>query len=254
MISAVLIVKNEEKNIVDCIDSIGFCDEIIIVDDDSIDRTSELIQALIKNNKQIKYYKRSLENDFSKQREFGIEKAKNDWIFFIDADERINPELATEIIEKVTPSTKYGGFLIKRIDFMWGKELRHGEVGNIRLLRLFNRKEGRLKGKVHETWETKSEVGYFNNPIYHYPHPTISEFLSEINFYTDLRAQELYDKKVKIGFLRIVFYPMAKFIKNYLFKFGFLDGIAGLVHALLMSFHSFLVRGKLYLLWHQKPS
>lgn len=254
MISAVVIVKNEEDNIINCLDTLNFCNEIIVVDDNSSDRTSDIVKSLSKDNESIKLFKRELNNDFSAQREFGINNAKYDWILFVDADERISKELAIEIREKVTPSTKYGGFLIKRTDFLWGKELKHGDTGNIRLLRLFNKNKGRLKGKVHEVWETKDEVGYLINPIKHFPHPTISEFLKEINFYTDLRAEELYMQKVKTGFIRIIFYPKAKFIKNYFFKLGILDGLPGLVHALMMSFHSFLVRGKLYLLWHQKTS
>ena len=254
MISAVVIVKNEEKNIIDCLDTLNFCSEIIVIDDNSTDRTSDLVENLNKQNENIKIFRRELNNDFSAQRAYGIEKTKNDWIIFVDADERINNELAVEIKERVTLSTKYGGFLIKRTDFLWGKELKHGDAGNIRLLRLFNKNKGKLKGKVHEVWETKEEVGYLTNSIKHFPHPTISEFLREINFYTDLRANELYALKIKTGFFRIILYPKAKFIKNYFLKMGFLDGMPGLVHAFLMSFHSFLVRGKLYLLWHQKTS
>jgi len=251
MITAIILTKNEEKNIIDCTEDLHFCSEIIIIDDYSTDKTPELIENLSSKNKKIKVFRRKLENDFSKQRQFGIENSTNDWIFFVDADERITNELATEIKENISEDSKYGGFLIPRRDFMWRKSLNHGETGNIKLLRLFNKNSGKLEGKVHETWVTKKDVGRLINPILHYPHPTISEFLREINFYTDLRANELYDKKVKVSALSIVLYPKAKFIKNFIFKRGFLDGSAGLVHAILMSFHSFLVRGKLWLLWQK---
>lgn len=252
MITGIILTKNEEGNIVDCVESISFCSEIIIIDDYSTDKTPELIENLAEKNKKIKTFSRKLENNFSEQRQFGIEKSSNDWIFFVDADERITPELATEIKENVTESTTYGGFLIPRRDFIWGKMLMHGETGNIKLLRLFNKHSGKLEGKVHETWVTKKDVGRLVNPILHFPHPTISEFLTEINFYTDLRAKELFDKKIKVGFFSIIIYPKAKFIKNFIFKRGFLDGTAGLVHAIHMSFHSFLVRGKLWYLWQEE--
>lgn len=250
-ISAVLIVKNEEKNIVDCLESIRFCHEIVVVDDYSVDRTLEILEQLSKEDLRIKIYKRKLNNDFSAQRKFGVEQTSNDWVLFVDADERISVDLATEIKENVTPNTKYGGFLIPRIDFMWKTELKHGETGNIKLLRLFDKKRGNLKGKVHEVWETKNKVGILQNPIHHFPHPTISTFLKEINFYSDIRAKELYEKGIKASLLSILLYTKGKFILNFFLKRGFLDGTAGLVHAILMSFHSFMVRGKLWLLWQK---
>lgn len=252
-LSAVVLTRNEEKNIIDCLECLSFCDEIIIVDDNSTDRTKELVEEFNKENKKVKVFTRSLGNDFSNQRQFGIEKASNDWIFFVDADERISQELANEICESLS-SPDYSGFQIPRIDYMWGKILKHGETGNIKLLRLFDKKKGSLRGKVHEVWETKQDIGQLNYPILHYPHPTISDFLKEINFYSDLRTQELFNAGRRSRFLSIILYPNAKFIKNYFLKLGILDGIPGFVHAVLMSFHSFLVRGKLWLLWQKEKS
>ncbi len=249
LISAIVLTKNEEKNIVDCLEALKFAEEIIIIDDNSTDRTKELIEVFEKSHPNLMFFRRCLDGDFSAQRKFGVEKTKNDWVIFVDADERISSDLATEIKERI--SDEFSGFLIPRRDFIWGKELLHGETGRTKLLRLFNKNKGELRGKVHETWETKSNVGVLVNPIKHYPHPTISEFLREINFYTDLRAQELKEKGVRANALSIILYPKAKFIVNYFIKLGFLDGIPGLVHATLMSFHSFLVRGKLWLLWQK---
>ena len=249
MISAIVLTKNEQENIVDCLESLLFCDEIIVVDDYSDDNTEELVKVFIKEHKGVKWFSRSLNLNFSMQRQFGIDKASSDWILFIDADERVDEVLATEILENVTLNTPFSGFLIPRVDFMWGRRLRYGETGGIKLLRLFNKNDGKLIGKVHETWQTKKAVGRLISPIQHYPHPTISEFLREINFYTDLRAKELFEQKRKVGAISIFMYPFGKFILNYFIKFGFLDGISGLVHAVLMSFHSFLVRGKLWQLW-----
>lgn len=251
-ITTIVLTKNEEKNIIDCIESILFSDEIIVIDDNSDDRTEEIVKNLIKKENKIKFYKRDLNLNFSKQRHFGIEKSSNDWILFVDADERISEELSIEILENITPNTTFSGFLIRRIDFIWGKKLQHGETGNIRLLRLFNKKDGKLIGKVHETWETKKPVGRLTHPIQHFPHPSISDFLKDINFYTDLRASELHEQKKSTSALSILLYPVAKFIMNYFIKLGFLDGIPGLIHATLMSFHSFLVRGKLWQLWQKK--
>ena len=250
MLSAVVIAKNEEKNIVDCLEGLDFCQEIIVVDDYSEDRTMEILESKSKENPKVKVFKRKLGVDFSAQRNYGVEKTTSDWVLFVDADERIAKELADEIKENLL-IPGFAGFLIPRTDFMWGKELEHGETGNIKLLRLFNKNKGSLKGTVHEVWETKSRVGILVNPIKHYPHPTISEFLSEINFYTEIRAKELFDSGVKASLFSIVFYTKGKFIKNYFLKLGFLDGKEGFVHAVIMSFHSFLVRGKLWQLWQK---
>ncbi len=136
---------------------------------------------------------------------------------------------------------------------MWGKVLKHGETGNISLLRLAKKGSGEWEGTVHERWNIKGKTTTLRNSLDHFPHQTIAEFLREINFYTDLRAEELFRKKVKSNWLSIIIYTKAKFFVDYVIKAGFLDGLEGLVFALLMSLHSFLVRGKLWLLW-QKDS
>ncbi len=249
MISAVILTKNEEKNIRDCIKGLAWCDEVIIIDDNSKDKTVEIARKL-----GARVLTHALENDFSKQRNYGLLEAKGQWIFFVDADERVSESLAFEITNRIreSPQESYDGFFIRRIDNMWGKKLLHGETGNIKLLRLVKKDSGKWEGQVHEVWKTKGVLGELKNPIFHYPHQTINEFLEEINFYTDIRARELYRKGVKAHWWSVIVYPKAKFLFNYIFKLGFLDGIPGLVFALMMSFHSLLVRGKLWQLWQKK--
>jgi len=247
MISVVILAKNEEKNIKECLQSISWCDEIIVIDDNSTDKTAEIAKKL-----GAKVFTHSLDNDFSEQRNFGLEKAKGEWVLFVDADERISPALWYEIMAITNdPSNQFAGFYIKRKDIMWGRQLDYGETGNIKLLRLAKKDAGKWTGRVHETWSIKGKTFTLKNPITHYPHQTIKEFLQEINFYTTLRAEELFKKKTKVYWWSVILYPKAKFIVNYLIKGGILDGLEGLVVATLMSFHSFLVRGKLWLLWNK---
>jgi glycosyltransferase involved in cell wall biosynthesis len=247
MISAVVLTKNEEKNIIDCLESLSFCDERIIVDDFSNDLTLELAK---KSGATV--YQRKLEGDFSKQRNFGLEKAKGDWILFIDADERVSNELKNEIIYKTAKRVTVEGYYIRRFDFMNGKMLEHGETAHISLLRLAKKGKGIWKGKVHETWNISSQTQVLDSALFHYPHQTINDFLAEINFYSDLRSKELFEKGVKVAWYDLIFYPKAKFIQNYIFRSGFKDGTEGMIMALMMSFHSFLVRGKLWQLWDGK--
>ncbi len=245
MISAIILTKNEEKNIAACLNSLLWCDEVILIDDKSIDKTLDIAQK-----SDAKIYEHSLENDFAKQRNFGLTKASGDWVLFVDADERVSLSLQYEIVNIVSQQNQINkGFYIPRIDQMWGKKLLHGEEGSVKLLRLAKKDAGLWQGKVHEVWKIKGKTSVLNNSLEHFPHRTIKELLIKINFYTDLRSRELYSKKIKVHWWSIILFPKAKFILNYFIKRGFLDGTAGLVSALLMSFHSFLVRGKLWLLW-----
>ncbi|MBI4089150.1 MAG: hypothetical protein HY424_00405, partial [Candidatus Levybacteria bacterium] len=111
---------------------------------------------------------------------------------------------------------------------------------------------GLWKGKAHERWVVEGHLGILNNHLLHFPHQTIENFLEEINFYTDIRASELVSNHIKVYFWSIFLYPLGKFLVNYILKRGFMDGTAGLVFALIMSFHSFLIRGKLWLKKEEK--
>lgn len=245
MISVVILAKNEEKDIQRCLESVKWCDEIIVIDDYSSDKTLEIAKKI-----KATVYKQKLQ-DFSTQRNFAISKTRGDWILFVDSDEIISDALAFEIsnvINQLTDRTlsSFNGFIIRRKDFIWGRELSHGESGSTKLLRLAKKGKGEWKGEVHEKWKIEGKIGVLNNPIIHYPHQAISEFLKEINFYTSVRAQELHSKKIRAYWWSIIFFPIGKFIVNYFYRKGFLDGIEGLVFAITMSFHSFLVRGKLW--------
>lgn len=244
MITSIVLTKNEERNIVDSLKSLKWSDEIIVIDDYSRDKTVQIAKKM-----GAKVIPHRLNLDFSRQRNFGLSKARGEWVLFIDADERVTKNLKTEISHLTTDSDRtkqLNGYFIRRIDFMWGKELKHGETGNIKLLRLAKRDSGKWEGKVHEEWKIDGKVGQLKNSLYHYPHQSIAKFLQEINFYTDLRAKELYDQKVHASWITIIAYPLGKFLLNYLVKKGFLDKTQGLCIAIIMSFHSFLVRSKLW--------
>lgn len=241
-ISAVVLTKNEERNIEKCLESLAFCDEVIVVDDGSTDTTVALVK---KHDACI--IEHPLENDFAKQRNFALSQTTGDWVLFIDADEVVSEKLRNEINKYTNnPINKCVGYFIPRIDTMWGKKMMHGEQGNIKLLRLAKKDAGRWSGRVHEVWAVSGATQTLENPLLHYPHQTIAEFLEEVNFYTTLRAEELYQQGLKASWIDILAYPKAKFFRNYFLKLGILDGIPGLIMAIFMSLHSFLVRGKLW--------
>lgn len=249
-ITAVVLTKNEEKNIERCLKSLDFCDEIVIVDDYSTDKTLGIIQKLeIKSQNlksKVKIYNRKLKEDFAQQRNFGLSKANNEWVLFVDADEVVTEELKLEI---QSSKLEKDAFYIKRRDYFWGNELKYGEVRQIRqigLIRLIRKDSGLWMGDVHEVFHTAKNIGQLNGFLNHYPHPTLKEFISDVNRYSSIRAEELFNRGKETNVFEIIFFPFCKFFYNYFINLGFLDGPAGFTYAFMMSFHSFLVRSKLY--------
>lgn len=253
-ITGIILTKNEEKNIEKAILSLAFCDEIIVVDDGSTDKTVEKCQMTNRKsqiNSKIQILKHESSSNFSAQRNWAMEQVSNEWVLFLDADEEILSEQADEIKSKVKEG-EHDVYFLKRRDYFWSHELKYGETLKLRnngLVRLMKKGSGTWRGKVHEEFipdrSLVHRVGVLGGYINHYPHPTLKEFISDINKYSDIRARELYDLHVKAGAFEMIAYPLCKFLLNYVFYLGFLDGPPGFVYSFLMSFHSFLVRSKL---------
>ncbi len=247
-ISAVVLTHNDAPILARCLKSLSWCDEVIIVDDESIDGTVALAKKL-----GAKMYVHPLNDDFAAQRNFGLTKAKYEWVLFVDSDEAVSEELVKEIVQATSDKRQAtSGYLIRRKDYWGGRWLTHGETGNVKLLRLARKDAGRWVQPVHETWRVQGAVGELVHPLLHYPHQNVAQFLDEINRYSSLYAQYLFDRGIKEPGWQIVGKPVLKFFVNYIWRLGFLDGTAGIVVAFMMSFHSFLVRGKLWQL-HNNP-
>ena len=243
-LSAVVLTRNEEDNIKECIDCLDFCDEVVIIDDNSSDKTVILAEKL-----GAKIYSRKLGTNFAAQRNFGLNKAQGKWVMFVDADERVTENLRNEIIQIINdPLVNYLGFYIKRADYMWGRKLTYGETANVKLLRLARRKAGKWTRRVHEVWEVRGRTHDLINPLKHYPHPTLADFLASVNNMSSLHAKANLEEGKRSSLTKIIILPIGKFILNYIFKMGFLDGIQGFIVALVMSFHSYLAWSKLWFL------
>lgn len=249
-LSIVILSHNSAPYIKKAIFSSLFADELLIIDDQSTDETVSLITSL-KNNK-IRIVQHPLRDDFSAQRNFGLQNARGIWVLFIDADEEINSDLQEEILKSIE-SQAIDGYYIKRRDVFLGKEMQYGELGNISLLRL-GKRTGKWIGRVHEVWRIEGQTSVLKNPLFHYSHLTLSSFISKINYYTSIRAEELYKQKRVSSLIDIITYPCIKFFKNYILSAGYKDGIHGYVFATFMSLHSFLVRAKLHILSSSKPT
>lgn len=249
MISAVVLTKNSEKTINQCIKSLLWCDEIVIIDDYSKDATLDAV----KKYKKVLVFQRNLDNDFGSQRNFGLEKVKGDWVLFIDSDEVITDKLQKELKTTLSNTKGTSGFYLKRNDFFQNKWLKYGEVGNTHLLRLAKKNKGQWVRRVHEVWKINGKTERLTHPILHYPHPTIADFLKEINFYSSLHAKDAFEEGERTNFFLILAKPKLKFFVNYIALLGLLDGVEGLIYAIMMSFHSFLAQSKLWQL-QQKQS
>jgi glycosyltransferase involved in cell wall biosynthesis len=238
-LSAVVLTKNNQASIQRTLQSLTWCQEILVIDDQSTDTTVSIAK---KYTEQI-FIHRLI--NFSEQRNYALQQAKHQWILFVDSDEVVSEELAQEIQQAIN-NESFNGYYLKREDVFFGKRLQFGETAHVRLLRLAKKTAGEWKGTVHETWEIAGATTNLVYPLLHYPHPTIGEFLADINNYSSLVAQERIKKGETVAWWQIIMYPLGKFIQNYIIRQGFRDGTHGAVMALMMSFHSFLVKGKMY--------
>ena len=191
--------------------------------------------------------------DFAAARNVELAKAKTDWVLFLDYDETMSKELEHEITSILNlESNIYSAYSVPRLDTFLGRELHHGEPGNTRLIRLAKKDFGLLERPVHEVWVGTGKVGTLQNPLLHHSHESINSFLDKINKYSELEADYRYSQGIRSSLWKITVYPIAKFKWNYLVRLGFLDGVPGIIMAIMMSFHSYLTWTKLYLLWHKK--
>lgn len=249
MISAIILTKNSEQTIRRTVESVKWCGEVIVIDDDSEDQTAEIARIAGAT-----ILSRHVEDDFASQRNAGLARATGEWVFFVDSDEVVTPALQEEIEVRVGKEKGIAGYFIRRADFLFGKELRFGETSRVKLLRLAQRNAGLWERPVHEEWHVTGAAGELVNPLLHYSHQNVAQFLEKINYYSTLNAKHLYNEHVRVSWWHIPAYPAAKFLKNYLLYQGFRDGTEGAICALMMSFHSFLTRAKLWQLWDSRKA
>lgn len=217
-LTAVILTNRQPREIKRTSDSVSFADEVIIVSD---------------NKGGIK--------DFSSQRNLGLAKSKNDWVLFVDDDEIVSRSLAKEISEAIE-SDKHSGYYLRRLDKYHGQVLRYGETGNTRIIRLAKKDAGRFARPVHETWQITGKVGLLESPLIHERGELVTPFIDRMVRYGPLDAGQLIKEGKPFAIWRLLVNPIGKFLVNYKFKLGFLDGYAGLFQAYLMSVQSLSVR------------
>lgn len=247
-ISLLLITKNESKNLAEWgkfLPKLSRINELIVVDDFSSDNTREILRKFSSKKLSVHVFKRNLNQNFSAQRNAGLKKCQNDWVFFLDADEIPTPK-TINYLNNLETRNGYN-YSFKRDVLYLGHTISHGQCLRDYSIRLFNKNEGKFVNHVHEIWQSCSATIYTHQKLLHYSIKSLSSFLKKINIYSTIRSQRLFQKKHHSNLFEIIFYPLFKFINLYFLKFAFLDGVPGLIFSLSFSLNSFLVRAKL---WH----
>jgi glycosyltransferase involved in cell wall biosynthesis len=231
-LTVAFITKSEKIN-QQILNATQFADEVIVV-----------VDAIIKKPKRIgkvTYFYQPLQNNFASQRNFALEKAQNDWVMFVDADEFVGSELSREI-KLLKPDPTVTGYKLRRIDVCFHQPLLHGETGHTKLLRLARKNGGKFERPVHETWKISGRVEELTSPLYHLKDRFVSEFIGRMSHYSDIDSTILTLENKPFAFWRLLLNPKAKFVQNYFVRLGILDGTIGLFVAYLMSVQSLTVR------------
>lgn len=230
-LSAVLITRNEERKLGDCLRSVSFADEIIIVDSGSSDATP---QIAARHGAQFSF---RMFDQFSAQKNAAIDRASGEWVLSIDADERVTPELAEEIAQ-ILKQPLHQGYWIRRDNFIFGSRMRHGAQAQDLQLRLFRKGKGSYEGSIHERVKLEGSAGLLQNPLEHHSTQNLEDYFRRFTLYTDLEAQKIVGKGIHPTAVHIVLKPIAEFFYFYFFRLGFLDGLAGLQYQILSSFYT----------------
>ena len=237
-VSAVIITFNEERNIKKCLESLGWVNEVILVDGYSADRTVEIAKSF-----GAKIVPHKFEGDFGLERNIGNEAASGDWILALDADEVIPPETREKIEHILKNGSEFEAYNVPRKQYFMGKPLLHGGRYHS-IVNFFKKGKARFDGKVHHLVLVDGRVGELTQPIDHYPFNTVSEFVQKIDRYSHYEAKEMFEKygKDKLGEVRpnLTFKPIKSFFKSYFKKKGYKDGIPGLVFCILFAWQHFL--------------
>lgn len=240
-VSLVIITLNEENNIERCIRSAPWVDDIVVVDSGSTDKTVELAESLGARVFVEEW------RGYRLQKIRATELAKYDWVLSLDADEGLSPDLNKKLQEmKTTGQLTAGGYESPRLTYHLGRWIRHGGWYPDKQIRFFNRQKCKWSaGHVHERIEGEN-IQPIDQPIYHWPFPTLSEQVQTNDEYSSLAAKDLWDQGKKFSLAKLLFKPVSKFIETYLFKRGFLDGLPGLIISVGASYSMFLKFSKLW--------
>jgi glycosyltransferase involved in cell wall biosynthesis len=241
-VTATIITKDEADTIADALRSLAWADEIIVVDAESTDETVAIARQFTS-----RVYVRAWKG-YVDQKNHAASLATHDWIFSLDADERVPQELADEIRALLASEPKVRGFRMPRVSFYLGRWMRTTDMYPDYQLRLYDRRHARWDGMyVHESVALNTGLaGYLKGELQHYPYKDLSEHLIRMDRYTTLAARQMFEKGKRATRLELLFHPPVAFARNYILKRGFRDGKPGLIISLVNSYYVMLKFAKLW--------
>ena len=238
-ITATIITLNEERNIARAIESLRCCDEILILDSGSIDRTVELAAKL---------GVRVIEDGwrgYAGQKNWAADQASHDWILSLDADEALSEALEAEILNLKKDGPRCDAYTMPRLARYLGRWIYHAGWYPDRKIRLYDRNKAHWVGEfVHESVRSHGHIGALEGDILHFTCDSLSEHLKTLDRYTTLAAQELAASKVPVPIWSLIFDPPWNFVRAYVFQRGFMDGLEGLIISYMAAFYTFLKYSK----------
>ena len=243
-ISAAIITLDEERNIADCIKSLDWVDQIVVVDSLSRDRTKEIAGKLGAEVIDQKFL------GHVRQKQLAVDSCKYDWVVCLDADERTPPDLKREIVAlfgRTPAESLYAGYSVARRSFHLGRWIRHGGWYPDRNVRLFNRKHGRWSGiDPHDRIVVDGPVGALNGALEHFVFRDLAHNVHTNNVYSSIGTTILFEKGCQPSLLKMLVKPVGKFLETYVVKGGFLDGMPGFIISVGAAYSMFLKFAKLW--------
>jgi glycosyltransferase involved in cell wall biosynthesis len=234
-ISAAIITYNEERNIARVIESLRCCDEILVLDSGSNDRTVEIATKLGARVVEASWH------GYAAQKNIAAQLATHDWVLAVDADESLSEALEAEIWQIKKSGPQFDGYTMPRLAQYLGRWILHGGWYPDRKVRLFDRRKAKWVGQyVHESVQVEGKVGHLESNILHFTCNSLSEHLKSMDRYTTLAAEGLVAQGEKITLGKILFDPPWTFFRSYVLQRGFLDGLEGLAIAYMAAFYNFV--------------
>jgi glycosyltransferase involved in cell wall biosynthesis len=250
-LTCLIITKNEEVNIQDCLRSVQWATERLVIDAESQDRTAELAQS-----SGAKVFVRQWPG-FGQQKNFGMERAESEWILILDADERVTDDLRREIqgcIDTWSPSSPVA-YRVPRRNFFYGAWVRYGGVFPDYQVRLVRRGSARYNdAAVHENLLVNGNIGTLTSPLDHYTERSIKDHFRKFGLYTTLAAEEKGKSVQRVSGTDLLIRPLVVFVKTYLVKQGLRDGVRGLIVCTFASMYTFVKYAKLWTMIEQAAS
>jgi len=234
-LSVVITTYNEEVNIADCLRSVLWADEILVVDSFSSDRTLEFARQFPVQILEREYFGSAAQKNWS------LDKIQHDWVLILDADERVTEPLAREILKLLIEGPTAKGYYIRRQNIVLGKAIRHSGWSTDKVIRLFDKAHGRYPNRrVHADLDIEAPTPTLRHPLDHFTYRSVEQYFEKFLNYAEWGAAQGYREGKKAGFLEIGGRPFWRFFRTYLLQRGFLDGLHGLVVCGLQAFGVFL--------------